>query len=341
MKRIKSLLIILNLLLLQSCLPSVELNERAIVEAFGIDKADGKFVISVEYYDPNSNNPENAQTSFIKGSGESISLAISKINTKISKKLYFGHNNIVVVGKEAATQNITDVLEYFDIDSQTKSDICVFITENAEEIVGFDEEKAKISPLSILEIIENSIKSGNGCEYRLFKAIGNNSEASCFILPFGTITDKLYFEVAGACLFKNGALIETLDQEKTRGICWYFGNIEDLVLDLNGFEVIVSDSETTVTPITVKNKAFFKINVSINLDSPLKDSPDFDQEKIKKTVAKSVEKEVKKTISSVYTKSGCDIFNFSKLLINKHPDFSKSSSLSDVAFEVSCSCYFS
>lgn len=203
MKIIKLFVFIIGLLFVQSCLPSVELNERAIVEAVGIDKINGEFVVSVEYYDPDANNPENLQTAFIKASENSISLAISEINSKINKQLYFGHNNIIVVGKDAAKKDINSILEFFDFEPQTKSDICVFIADNAEQIVGLNDEKVKISPLSILQIVEKSLETGIGCEYRLFKIIGKTD----FFLPFGEITDDLHFKVSGSCHFINGIMV--------------------------------------------------------------------------------------------------------------------------------------
>lgn len=200
----KIILIILCALTLQSCLPSAEISQRAIVEAVGIDKDEGGFIVSIEYYNPNSESEENTKTSFVEKRAKTIPLAISEINSMLGKKLYFGHNNIIILGKDAAQEDLIKILEYFDSDSETKSDICISVSDCAKEIIEFSCKNINVSPMSMLNIIVNSKKSDGKFEYMLFKIISSKRSESAFPLPYTRINEQQYFENCGIFeYFKN------------------------------------------------------------------------------------------------------------------------------------------
>lgn len=206
MRIFKYFLVIFCLVSLSSCLPSVELSQRAIVEAIGIDKIDGEFVVSIAYYAPSYNNEQSTETEFVKETAKDISSAISEISLKINKELYLGHNNFIVIGSKAAENDILYILEHFDAEPQTKADICVFVAETAEKITN-NEEKAKLSYLSVLEIIEKSAKVTDDFEYKLFKVLDRNNSNGTFALAFGALKDDFYFNIVGSSLFIDGFMV--------------------------------------------------------------------------------------------------------------------------------------
>lgn len=192
---------------LVSCLKSTQLSEQAIVEAIGIDVTQNQYMVTVEYFTPTSSKAESSKTSFIKQKSKSISEAIYEINLKIGKKLYFGQNNIVIIGLEAAKLNTIDILNFFDSEQNTKSSICIAVTENAEKAITHKNDETLI-PKSILEkIISESAELGNCCEYRLFKILDiSKSNKNSFMLPNLQISENGYFEVVGSYLFEYGKL---------------------------------------------------------------------------------------------------------------------------------------
>ncbi len=207
MRIIKLFFIFLSCLLLTSCLKSTQLSEQAIVEGIGIDITEDQYVVTVEYFTPTSSKAESANTSFIKEKCTSISQAIHEINSKIGKKLYFGQNNIIVIGLEAAKRNVIDILKFFDSEPNTKSSICVAISKNAEEIINYKNDEISIPKSTLEKIISNSAKLGNCCEYRLFKILDvAKSNKDSFMLPNLQISENGYFEVMGSYLFEDGKL---------------------------------------------------------------------------------------------------------------------------------------
>ncbi len=324
MRKLSLVTLFLIFFFLPSCLPSTQLSERAIVEAIGIDKTADSFTVSIVYYNPESNNAENSQTSFVKHNAKSITAAIAGINSKISKKIYLGHNNIVVIGENAAKNDIRSILKYFESDPQTKSDICVLVAENAEEIIAYKDENSEVNPQTILKITENSLNLGEGCEYRLYKAIAmDQGYSSAFVLPLGKISEEKSFEILGSCLFKDGSLVDELSKQETRGLQWYNGNIHRSIISLENYDIEVKACETTVKTLVINGSPVFKITISAELDSPTKKIDSIEEEMILTSANTLIEQETKKAIYRAFTKHKCDIFAFSERLENKSPNFLK------------------
>lgn len=343
MKMYKVVLIILSILFLPSCLPSTQLGERAIVEAVGIDKNEGMFTVSIQYYNLENTNLKSSQNPSVTHSAKTISEAIEGINAKISKRLYFGHNNFIAVGKSAAENDIEDVLEYFDLNPETKSDICIFVTENAQKIISFEDEKNSLSPLSILKVIEKSVENGSGCDYKMYTVIESNKSAtSSFVLPIGKISDDKLFEIGGAYLFKNGVLVDNLNKEETRGLQWYRGKISDFLFSTDEYDIEVTGCRTTLETYALDELPAFKIKVSVELKRPtvILDN----EEQTKEAISSQITREIKKVISAAFTNHKCDIFQFSKYLKVKSPKFLQKTpqwyASPSANIEVEVSCFF-
>ena len=207
MRIVKLLFVSVCCLFFTSCLESTQLSEQAIVEGIGIDVAENHYVVTVEYFTPAASNGESTNTLLIKETARSISEAIYRMSSKIGKKLYFGQNNIVVIGVEAAKNNVMDILEFFDSEPNTKSSICIVVSKKAEEIINYKNEEANVSKITLQKIISNSAKKGDCCEYRLFKILDSaRSNDNSFMLPLLQISENGYFEVNASCAFEDGKL---------------------------------------------------------------------------------------------------------------------------------------
>ena len=86
------------------CWSKRELNELAIVVAFGIDKIDEEYEITVQIVDPSEVSVRQASTQrspvvSYHSRGETIFEAIRKMTTIATRKPYFAHLQVVVLGK--------------------------------------------------------------------------------------------------------------------------------------------------------------------------------------------------------------------------------------------------
>lgn len=124
----RSLLLLLSLALalplLSGCSYSTEptrLNERAVVEAVGIDFENGEYTVTLLLYKPTDENAQSTNdTSLESAAGQSVSEALEKIAATCGKIPFFNNNRILILGRGAVEERLDTLLEFFDTDPRIK-----------------------------------------------------------------------------------------------------------------------------------------------------------------------------------------------------------------------------
>ncbi|MGE7090711.1 Ger(x)C family spore germination protein [Lysinibacillus sp. NPDC048646] len=136
-KSVTLILLILFCLLLSGCWSKRELNELAIVLAFGVDKIDDEYQISVQIVNPSetsnklqSSTGRSPVVTFIS-KGESILDAVKNLSTVTPRKAYFAHLQIVVIGEELANEGIKNILDLLARNNEVRDDFSIIIGRNA------------------------------------------------------------------------------------------------------------------------------------------------------------------------------------------------------------------
>lgn len=166
MKRIAAVLLIVCLSIgLAGCWSSTELTEMAIVTAFGIDKADDGFRISVQIVNPGEiaakNQSAGVATTVYAADGKSMFEAIRRITTMTSRKLYFAHVRVVLFGEELAKEGIKKPLDFLSRDHEMRADFVMAIAKEmkAEDAIKILTPMEKVAANKIYTSIENSEKN--------------------------------------------------------------------------------------------------------------------------------------------------------------------------------------
>ncbi|MFD0959406.1 Ger(x)C family spore germination protein [Paenibacillus chungangensis] len=112
------LLLLASLLLLPGCWNRVELNEIAIVSATGVDWHDGIWEVSFQTIVPQAmasrtGGSQRAEVNVFSTKGDLYSAAVSRASQEMSRGLFFAHNQIIVVGEEAARRGLGPVMEVY------------------------------------------------------------------------------------------------------------------------------------------------------------------------------------------------------------------------------------
>jgi Ger(x)C family germination protein len=111
---------IILILTLTSCFDSIPIENRSFVIDMGIDLNDaGEYSITTISPDINSlskDNKEDLDNITHTGTGNTLTSAISNINSHIDKDLYFGHTKLIVLGQsllrnKQATRQALDMLD--------------------------------------------------------------------------------------------------------------------------------------------------------------------------------------------------------------------------------------
>ena len=124
MRMIRAVAIMLALtvtITLVGCVSYVDLSDRAIVQAIGIDYLPDKKVyrISMQYFNQSSEGGQNqidkTQDNVLKsvGEGESIFAAAKNASMLTGKDLLLSENRLIIIGKELRKYKLCDTLEFF------------------------------------------------------------------------------------------------------------------------------------------------------------------------------------------------------------------------------------
>ncbi|MFC4101587.1 Ger(x)C family spore germination protein [Paenibacillus xanthanilyticus] len=128
-------LTILASVLLGGCWDRNELNELGIISATGIDWADGKWIATSQIVLPLSTMGEGtgkqlsvAPVDVFSTEGEGIRNAFRKASLETTRKLYFSHNQVVIIGESAARQGFDPLLDVYLRNMDAREDVIMFLT---------------------------------------------------------------------------------------------------------------------------------------------------------------------------------------------------------------------
>ncbi|OAS17104.1 hypothetical protein A8708_02485 [Paenibacillus oryzisoli] len=185
-------LMILSLccLLLTGCWDRKELNQLAITSATAIDW-DGKVwtvsyqvVIPQSIANPNTGGSpgQQAPVMVFSTSGSSIRGAVQQSSLEMPRSLFFAHNRVIVIGENAAKEGISQLLDVYLRNSDSRETVGLLITSGEgrkilEQIVPLE----KVPGAAIKNMIHNEDMNGS-----------NFKQVSIYQLMMGIASDAPY-----------------------------------------------------------------------------------------------------------------------------------------------------
>ena len=194
MKKI-SIALILSLVLslsLSGCVRYVELSDRAIVQALGIDYIPDRNIyrISMQYFSQTSEGGQNqidkTQPNVLKSVGEGDSILTAAKNASIlsGKDLLLSENRLIIIGSELCNEDLSKTLQFFisNYHSHPKTYVCG--AENtAEELIDIRFKEGYVSSQRLINLIENASSEGHTVADYAYQIMGNlcNSTGSAYL----------------------------------------------------------------------------------------------------------------------------------------------------------------
>lgn len=164
-------LILVSAVLFSGCVASIELSERSIVGALGMDYTVGAYKITILSF--NTDMAEDAKSVFdveyIYGEGQSPQEAFDNARHSTSKQLFFGHNTVLVLGRTLAEQAIYETVNYLSQSKEARVNISVFMAnKTAKELLLLQTtDKAHIS--GTIEKLSEEAPNGLDLKVQLFQ----------------------------------------------------------------------------------------------------------------------------------------------------------------------------
>ena len=242
-------ILLLGGLLLTGCGNRTELNELGIVTATGVDGKKGAWSVTYQIIIPSAMSTgsggsagggSQAAVHTFSTEGKTIREAIDITNLENPRKLYFAHNNVIMIGKETADEGIDEIIDNYLRNFESRETVKVLIAESkAKELLKQLVPPEKLPGVGIAKILDKDTKVGS-----FFPSVtmydvaqGISSENSAIGIPeislVGTGSDKLdsievfqktsakiKLKLSGLSVFKGPKRVGTLKKEQSQGVSW-------------------------------------------------------------------------------------------------------------------------
>ncbi len=348
MKRLILIILIISLLTvnLSSCgeIEIVELNERLIIEAVGIDWSDGIYNVTIEGLDSFSAGSENSSisapslTKCYQFQGETIGMAMNSISVVTGQIPLFSQARILLVGLETAKEKLSEVLDFFRREYTTRTDILFAVAEKkAADTVAADFGK-NISAGNVLEAAVASFEhTGRSCYTPLYmflnSVMGETDSAYCPVIGIkdNNFSETKEVQLSGTVVFGKDGSAEILSQEETLGLMIATDKINN-----GDFTVKTEKGTATLEIIECKTKTKMEINgpsARFIIDSKLScDIPEFqsrnfsglskdDTEKLSSQAAKEITGIIASSVQRTLYDKNFDIFHLGRAIALKDSNF--------------------
>ncbi|MFJ8235489.1 Ger(x)C family spore germination protein [Ureibacillus sp. NPDC094379] len=262
-KSIPIYLIIASILFLSGCWSQKEINELAIISAMSIDKnEEGQYVKTLQLINPSNvagglqggGGGQNPAITVYTSIGDSVLEAHFNATSKISRKLYHAHANLIVLSEEVAQEDgLENILDAFERDPEIRPTAKLVIAHNSKagDLLKSLTTVDKIPAEKVNGTLEYTQQSrGANMEVTLQDVIkALTSEGKEPIISGTSMKGDIeqgkkmeniqkseldtYLEADGLAIFKEGKLIDWYQDDMAKGVIWILDKIKETDVELN------------------------------------------------------------------------------------------------------------
>lgn len=359
-KRVIFLIIFIPIL--TSCWSQNELNNISIVTGMGIDLTeDGHYLLSFQVVNPKNvstsvqGTPQGVPITIYEGRGDNIVEAAQEVSQHFSRKLYFAHADLIVLGEEIARKGIIEIFDAIErsitfrstaqvviAKEGTANDLLKILTpidqvpsDKITKTLKFTEKTwGKNIVVSVIDVINELYYNG---QQLVISGFVQNEHGKMDIAysednvksskPIVTISAE------GIGIFKDGKLIDWATEETARGIVFIRDKIQSTIVNIDwnnnkkaiGFRVV--RSKTKIIPSIKKGEPHIQIQVNSEGNiSEIQVPIDVWNIKVHKELEKKLNEVIKKEILQAIEfakENQSDIFGFGHLIYLNHPKYWK------------------
>jgi spore germination protein KC len=338
------------------------LDELSIVIAMGMDKGEGhEILITVQVVNPTEvpmgagkggGGGKSAVTTYSE-TGKTIFEAVRKIANKTSRKLYFSHNQVLIIGEKLAHDGVSPLFEFIERDPEVRTDFYVVVSKGAKasDLLKITTPIEKIPGTKIHESIEN-VEKNIGTSYGvsvkdIIESMGSEKKqfATGGIEIVGDIkkgdsnqnVEKIdplsILKLNGMAVFKDGKLVDFFDLKESRGIAWTQDKIKNTVINVPcknegniAIEVIHSSTSMKAKFQQGQPSIMIRIDQEANIGETLCPDIDLSDKETFTQLGKGTEEQIKKEILGAAKKAQklkTDIFGFADAVYKANPAYWK------------------
>ena len=324
--------------------PGTELSQLMIMQGIGIDSTNNGFKVTVEILNneqsgsPAGNGNSDNKTKIYTAEGETVGEALRMLITKSGNEPMFAHNRVIVIGEEAANKSLSDILDFFqrNYDSRASQLLCVAKNTRAENIIRAKLLTDTIKSRILENMLEESSKQSLVPKVRIIDAVNHlKDETSGLCIPAVSLQkngENENYDLDGCAVFgRDNTFSMYISSEAAAGIAFLNDKIEEGVIsaDLpNGqkasFYINKGKSKYTITQENGRLHYNLKIKISCDLEG-VQGAEYFNTdtgviEAFQSAVGEAVCKKAENSLLVLQGKHGADVVRYGKRLRLKEND---------------------
>ena len=346
-------------LLLTGCQERENLKDLSVVEGIGIDYVNGQVGITAQTLNlmKEGTGPEalsGNMTMVSSGQADNISSAVENISHRLSKKLYFAQNRIVVFGMDYAENHLKESFDYLLRSANSRPDVFVCISSGeAKDIIEIEEPNSLVPAQTISDLLEEGEKRGTSVTVTVNELLNYYTDKTTDIyLPVVESGSEGAF-ATGIAVFNSDRLVRVLKGDECTGFMILSGKIKEGIIIFNddNFGRVTAE----ITKEKTKARACYEngkvvLKADIKADIILDEVENGMQNSISKEdahqIALSAERKLQQLCEAAFkacTESSSDCLRIGEMLAKYDPSAYKMLSeskayLSDCTLEINASC---
>jgi spore germination protein KC len=349
-KAAKLLFVCVHLILLSGCWDRKEVNDLALIVGLGIDQTkDGKIMLTAELIVPKAvggggqmigggdgGGGGGAETIVRSGTGTTVADAISNLQEKLPRRIFWGHTEVIVFGEKAAKAGIRQHLDFLGRNPEARLRANVFVSKGTAKSV------LELSPLieqSSAEVLRELSESQLLLRVTAKDALQMLSgDAGAAALPMVKILPpekgkqelQTIAFIQRTAIFKKDKMVGDINDKLTRGVLWLRNEVKqaDVTVTPKGEKGKITSTliraHTELIPKYEKGKWKMIVKATAEDDIILNGTkwnlmnPKYTK-MIEKELAKETDKRIRDTLKKVQKEMKADIFGFAEVFHRKYP----------------------
>lgn len=221
------------------CMSSTHLKDLMVVEGIGIDKDSDSINICVQTLKADNLSagraPSQNMTFNTDETGKTIFDAISNLSNNLSKKVFFGHNKLIVFSSEICKSDLKTHLDYLLRSTESRVDVALCIAKDkAKDVIESNENESHVPSENIATLLKNGQDAGTSAYVTVNEVLNLHSDkTSDYYLPVVEKSENRdNVTTTGLGLFCDGALVYITDGDETMGLLMIRDKIDTCSLEL-------------------------------------------------------------------------------------------------------------
>lgn len=341
------LFISIIVLLLSGCWDRKEVNDLGLVTAAGIDKISDKTLeLSVLVYIPKSAGSQqsmdggsggvSAQTLVRSATGITIADAMSKLQEKLPRHIFWGHSEVFIFNDELAKMGLAKQVDFIIRYPQLRERSQIFIThQKAKKVLSL------LPPLerdlaTVLRELE-SLKMGMEVTVKNYaeKLISDSKDTAVPYIKMmppaeGKKKKETIAYISGTAIFKKDKMVGKIDASVTRGVLWLRNEVQLATVTVKPREakgyVSLSLLEASSKLVPGFDHGRWKMVLKTEAEADIIQNTtqlDMTDPKVVKSLQRQLKKEIEDKVNlaltSVQKDMKADIFGFGDAFHRKYP----------------------